>query len=163
MNEQTIGAYNYRIAVSDARYVETGAECDIEIEIRSAKDDSVVNVTTMTVLSTDAKKAKAARKNRKELTEKEKAAKVALSVTKDEDVVLQKLGKDHTLKYTAVSGDSNPIHHPTYCKVRDRNSLKSTSQMLCLTCTHASSVFRFTVPCQINVSHCFLILINVTP
>lgn len=28
-----------------------------------------------------------------------------------------KVGKNHSVLYAGVSGDNNPIHHPTYCKL----------------------------------------------
>jgi hypothetical protein len=109
--------YNYVVSVTDARLVATGAECDVTLVINNASG-ARVSETVMTFTSTDAKKAKKAKKERVALTDEEKLAKTKLGAVKGETHTLdEKVGKSHSLKYAAVSLDTNPIHHPTYCKL----------------------------------------------
>ncbi|GMH71625.1 hypothetical protein TL16_g05703 [Triparma laevis f. inornata] len=112
-------AFSYSLAVTAVREVETGAECDVSMEIFNATDGKIANRTVCTFTSTDALKAKRARKNRPELTKAEKKAKTALNPIKENNSnsFTNVIKKDHSLKYAKVSGDSNPIHHPTYCKL----------------------------------------------
>ena len=69
------GAYDYVVSCTAARLVETGAECDVTLEVFAPLNGGkLMNRTVMTCISTDAKKAKKARKARKVLTEKEKVS-----------------------------------------------------------------------------------------
>jgi acyl dehydratase len=111
-----IGAYDHKVWVSASKDTDVGAEVDITIEVSRSVDSKLINRTTMTLVSTDSKKARKAKKARKPLTDEEKCAKTQLEKVKEAFELESTLGGDKSLKYAAVSGDTNPIHHPTYCK-----------------------------------------------
>ena len=120
MDEHNVGTYSYSMCVSDARIVDIGAECDVVLEIFSSSR-MLMNSTTMTFTSTDRKKAKATKKNRKQLTDEEKLQKTMLSPVKKMHTFKELIKGGHSLKYASISGDTNPIHHPTYCRLMGMN------------------------------------------
>ncbi|GMI13816.1 hypothetical protein TrVE_jg10898 [Triparma verrucosa] len=115
-------AFSYSLAVTAVRSVETGSECDLSIEIFSSSTGEIANRTVCTFSSTDALKAKKARKSRQPLTESEKLAKTALNKTSSTHTFPHPITPTHSLSYAAASLDSNPIHHPRYCKLMGMNA-----------------------------------------